>query len=162
MSTEFRLRDRYIQDFMKTTEQDIQELKNDNLQLIQKVKDQEKIIDFLREENKALLPLYEAKLPKDKAIYFMNYICGNYKVSFDEVMSNSRKGILPYVRQISCYFLSKYFDWSIMEIRSYLICDRTMVIHNIQKIEGLIDVDRSVLRDVLVHRDWLKKLNEIT
>lgn len=140
---------------------ELQEVKKDNVNLIKKLKDQESIIDFLRKENKYLLPLYACKLPKDKAIYFMSYICAHYKISIDQVISNSRKGNLPYVRQISCYFLSKHFDWSIYDIRDYLECDRTMVIHNVQKIEDLIEVDRSVLKDVLAHRDWLEKLNKV-
>lgn len=140
---------------------ELQELKKDNSQLIKKLKDQDLVIDFLRKENKYLLPLYTCKLPKEKAIYFMSYLCSYYKVSLEDLKGSSRKGTLPFVRQISCYFLSNHFDWSIYDIRDYLECDRTMVIHNVQKIKDLLDIDREVLKDVLAHRDWLEKLDKI-
>jgi len=161
MSTEFRLKDRYLQDFMKTTEQDIEELKNDNLQLIQKVKDQEAVINFLRIENKALLPLYTATIPKDKSIFFISYLCSYYKFSIEDLKSGSRKGKLPYCRQLATYFLMKSFEWTRYEVKDFLQCDRSTIYHSVEKIEGLIDVDRIVLKDMLAHRDWLRKLNEI-
>jgi len=151
----------FLQDIKKELEEKVKSLEEHNQKLIARLKEQESIVDFLRKENAALLPLYTCKLPKDKAIYFMTYVCNYYKVTMDDVMGSSRKGILPYVRQIFCYFLSIHFDWSVGEIKEYLICDRTMVIHNVQKIEGLINIDRSVLKDVLAHRDWLEKLNKI-
>lgn len=150
-----------VKEDKKTLLKRIKELEEDNQLLLKKLKDQEQIVDFLRKQNKYLLPLYTCKLPKDKVIYFMSYLCSYYKVSIDQIIGDLRITPLPYIRQISCYFLIKHFDWTIYEVRDYLECERTMVMHNVQKIEGLIDVDRSVLKDVLAHRDWLEKLNKI-
>lgn len=139
----------------------IEELEKDNELLLNKLKDQEQIVDFLRKQNKYLLPLYNCKLPKEKAIYFMSYLCSQYKVSIDKIVGNSRVAPLPYVRQLSCYFLLKHFDWTVYDIKDYLQCDRTMVLHNVQKIIDAVDIDRTVLKDVLTHRDWLEKLNKV-
>jgi chromosomal replication initiation ATPase DnaA len=148
-------------DTLRELEQKVKSLESHNEALITKLKDQESIVDFLRKENTALLPLYTCKLPKDKAIYFMNYLCGYYKFSMEDLKGNSRKGKLPYCRQVASYFLMKHFDWTKREVTNFLECDRTTIYHSIEKIEGLIDVDRSVLKDVLAHRDWLEKLNKI-
>jgi chromosomal replication initiation ATPase DnaA len=91
----------------------------------------------------------------------MSYLCSYYKVSIDQIIGDLRITPLPYIRQISCYFLIKHFDWTIYEVRDYIECERTMVMHNVQKIVDLVDVDRTVLKDVLAHRDWLEKLNKV-
>lgn len=150
-----------VKEDKKTLLKRIKELEEDNQLLLKKLKDQEQIVDFLRKQNKYLLPLYTCKLPKDKAIYFMSYLCSYYKVSIDQIIGDLRITPLPYIRQISCYFLIKHFDWTIYEVRDYLECERTMVMHNVQKIVDLVDVDRTVLKDVLAHRDWLEKLNKV-
>lgn len=139
----------------------IKELEDYNQKLINKLKDQELIINFLRKENIALLPLYTCKLPKEKAIYFISYLSAYYKFSIDDLKSSSRKGKLPYCRQLASYFLMKHFDWSFYDVKDFLECDRSTVYHSIEKIEDLIDVDRSVLKDVLTHREWLERLNKI-
>lgn len=145
----------------KTLLKRIEDLEKDNEILFNKLKEQDLIVDFLRKENKYLLPLYTCKLPKAKGIYFMSYICSYYKVSIEKIKGNSRQGILPYVRQISSYFLMNHFDWTRDEVKDYIECDRTTIYHSIDKIKGLIDIDRSVLKDVLAHRDWLEKLNKV-
>lgn len=139
----------------------IKELEDHNEKLINKLKDQELIIDFLRKENMALLPLYTCKLPKEKAIYFISYLCAYHKFSIEDLKGSSRKGKLPYCRQLASYFLMKHFDWSFYDVRDFLECDRSTVYHSVEKIEDLVDVDRSVLKDVLTHREWLERLNKI-
>lgn len=150
-----------LKDLQRELEEKIKSLEQHNETLIRKLKDQESIIDFLRKENAALLPLYTCKMPKEKAIYFINYLCAYHKFSIEDLKSSSRKGRLPYSRQIASYFLMKHFNWTFYDVRDFLECDRSTVYHSIEKIEGLIDVDRSVLKDVLAHRDWLEKLNKI-
>lgn len=146
---------------LKTNSLTIEELMADNEGLLKKLEERDDIIDFLHSENKILLDAILLKVTEDKYELFLAYICAYYKVSMDTIKNGGATKPLPYIRQVICYFLNTVFDMTLLKIKEILnYSDHTVPLANINKIRDLLYVgDREVLRDVLAHKQWLRKLS---
>lgn len=118
-------------------------------------------ISALAEENKYLLNIYKENIEKDRHLFFISYICSYYKVSKEDLESNSRKAPLPYIRQIVSYVLDFHFGMTHQSISEILKCDRSTVATNSAKIEDLMHIDKKIMCDMTIHRNWLRKLNKV-
>jgi chromosomal replication initiator protein len=71
-------------------------------------------------------------------------------VSLDEVKTRTRRRVVVYVRQVACHLIRKHTELTLREIGRAVGCrDYTSVIHSIQTLRGLLEVDSQVRREVL-------------
>ena len=155
MSTEFKLKDRYVQDYIKTTQQHIQELNKEIINMSIDIKEKNNIIRMLVSENYMLRDIVkEEPIDISKSDIFVAYMCSYYKTSIE----NSK----PLFKQMISYFLRNSFNMGLANIGKMLgYNDHTTVIYNIKYVTTAIELQRVYTRDVLIHREWLRKLNEI-
>jgi chromosomal replication initiation ATPase DnaA len=129
--------------------------------LQQVIQEKDLFISALAEENKWLLGVYKENVEKDRHLFFISYICSYYKVSREDLESNSRKAPLPYIRQIISYVLDFHFGMTHQSISEILKCDRSTIATNSAKIEHLMHIDREIMCDMTIHRNWLRRLNKV-
>ena len=154
MSTEFRLKDRDLQDYVKTTQQDILELNKEIINMSIDIKEKNNIIKMLLSENETLRAVKEEAIDITKSDIFVAYMCSYYKTSI--------KSAKPFVKQLLSYFLRNEFKMKLVDISLLLnYWDHTTVIYNIKSVNNALNTQKDYLRDVLIHRQWLRKLNEI-
>ena len=86
-----------------------------------------------------------------------NVICEHYGISEDELCSRSRKRPVAYIRQLAIYLASKYTDLSTVQIGKQIGGrNHATVIHSVNQIKNLLDVDESVRNEVNQIEDKVK------
>ena len=96
----------------------------------------------------------ESILPKDGVVKItpdkiMEKVCTLYKVTKDELIGTSRIRNLVVPRQIAMYLCYKLTDMNYSMIgKTFEGKDRTTVLHNVQKIEALIETDNELKTNI--------------
>lgn len=86
------------------------------------------------------------KITPDK---IMDKVCVIYKVTKDDLIGKSRIRQLVVPRQVAMYLCSKLTDMNSSMIgNTFGGKDRTSVIHNVQKIEDLLETDENLKRNI--------------
>jgi chromosomal replication initiator protein len=79
----------------------------------------------------------------------MNTTAGYFHISMSDLLSNKKKRIYSYPRQLAMYLARRYTDLSFKEIGySFNHKDHSTVIHALRKIEKEMDGDKNVQKDL--------------
>lgn len=84
-------------------------------------------------------------------------VCGHYGITLDDLCSRSRKRPVAYIRQLAIFLADKYTDLSSVQIgRQIGGRNHATVIHSVNQIKNLIDVDESVRNEVSIIEDKVR------
>lgn len=96
-----------------------------------------------------LLGFRNAPFRYDKAKSIMELIAKDKSVSMIDLVSSKRKGEMVIVRQMSCYFIKKHCKLTFARIGKLLgNRDHSTIIHSIDRINDLLDVDKVFKQDI--------------
>ena len=84
-------------------------------------------------------------------------VCGHYGITMDDLCSRSRKRPVAYIRQLAIFLADKFTDLSTVQIgRQIGGRNHATVIHSVNQIKNLIDVDESVRNEVSIIEDKVR------
>jgi chromosomal replication initiator protein len=84
-------------------------------------------------------------------------VCRHFDITIEELCSRSRKRPVAYIRQLAIYLANKYTDLSSVQIgRQIGGRNHATVIHSVNQIKNLIDVDEAVRNEVDVLEDKVR------
>lgn len=86
----------------------------------------------------------------DKSVLDMivQYVSEKLGVEVDALFGRSRKREIAYARQLCIYLIKRKTKFTFSDIGRYFNRDHTTVIHSINAIKDLMDVDKNVRKDV--------------
>ncbi len=86
-----------------------------------------------------------------------NVVCEHFGLTQEDLCSRCRKRPLAYIRQLAIYFANKYTDLSSVQIGKQIGGrNHATVIHSINQIKNLIDVDEQVRNEIDAIEDKLR------
>jgi chromosomal replication initiation ATPase DnaA len=144
-------------------EEDISDLQEDIGSLSEMLKLKEDIITKLMAENAYLRSILNDQYgPVRDEDTFISYICTYYKITHNELVGSSRKGLLPFIRQVTAYYLNEEYKKGVTEIGRKLQCDHSTIIYGIARIRTNTGVTKELLKQKLEHGEWIRnfRLNE--
>jgi len=84
-------------------------------------------------------------------------VCEHFSITVDELCSRSRKHPIAYIRQLTIYLANKYTGMSTVQIGKQIGGrNHATVIHSINQIKNLIDVDDQVRNEVVLVEERVK------
>lgn len=84
-------------------------------------------------------------------------VCAHFGVSLDDLCSRSRKRPVAYIRQLAIYLADKYTKLSTVQIgRQIGGRNHATVIHSVNQIKNLLDVDEAIRNEVIQIEEKVK------
>ena len=75
-------------------------------------------------------------------------VCVYFNLKREELMSNTKKKNIAIPRQIAMYLCKELTNLNFVEMTSYFNRDRTTIMHNVEKIDTLIQTDQKLITDI--------------
>jgi chromosomal replication initiator protein len=94
------------------------------------------------------------KFTKCKSDKIIDLICTNYKVSFDDIKSKSRKRNVVMARQLICYFIYEHTKLTLIKVAEMLNRDHSTIIYSKDIVKELCFSDKAYRQ----HFEHLEKL----